>query len=211
MIAAPGLAHAARGRCVPCDAARGRCAPCDAAAGELDPCAPLRLADGRLLQVSPLHPGDADAEQAFVAALSRTSRYRRFHIGWPQLPARLLAQMVNVDQQRHVALAARSAQGLIVADARYVRDADDALPGGGAEFAVAVADDWQGQGLAGQLLGRLARHAVAQGVTWLHGSVLWDNRPMVQLVHRLGGTLHTQRDDPGVLQARFSAVALRPA
>jgi hypothetical protein len=63
-------------------------APCNAAAGELDPCAPLRLADGRRLQVSPLHRGDADAEQAFVAALSRTSRYRRFHIGWPQLPAR---------------------------------------------------------------------------------------------------------------------------
>lgn len=191
--------------------ARGRCAPCDATAGDHDPCAPLRLADGRALRVSPLHADDADAEQAFVAALSRTSRYRRFHIGWPQLPARLLAQMVDVDQVRHVALAARTAQGLIVADARYVRDADDAWPGAGAEFAIAVADDWQGQGLASQLLVRLARHAVAQGVAWLHGGVLWDNRPMVHLVQRLGGTLHAQHDDPGVLQARFSARALRAA
>jgi GNAT superfamily N-acetyltransferase len=80
--------------------------------------------------------------------------------------------------------------------------------GDGAEFALTVADDWQGLGLGRQLLVRLARHAQSQGLQQLHGSVLWDNRPMTGLVERLGGSLHTQHDDPGVLQARFRTAAL---
>lgn len=171
--------------------------------GLADPCAPLVLADGRRLQVLPLHRGDAAAEQAFVDGLSRQSRYRRFHAGLPALPAALLNRLVDVDQQAHVALAAWvPGQDRIVADARYVRDAD------GAEFALTVADDWQGLGLGRQLLVRLARHAQSQGLQQLHGSVLWDNRPMTGLVERLGGSLHTQHDDPGVLQARFRTAAL---
>jgi acetyltransferase len=172
--------------------------------GEDDPCAPLLLADGRQLQVRPLGPGDAAAEQAFVNGLSAQSRYRRFHAGIPELPPALLARMVDVDQTQHVALAAQvPGQDRIVADARYVRD--DA---GGAEFALTVADDWQGLGLGRQLLLRLARHARSQGVRQLRGDVLWDNGPMVGLVDRLGGRLHPLRGEPGVLQARFDTATL---
>ena len=154
----------------------------------------------------PLRPHDADAEQAFFSTLSRQSRYRRFHAGMPVLPPALLAQLVDVDQRQHVALAARPlGQPHIVADARYVRDADDPAR---AEFAIAVADDWQGLGLGRQLLLRLSRQARAQGVVHLRGDVLWDNRPMIGLVERLGGTLHQRADEPGVLLATFRAAAL---
>lgn len=174
--------------------------------GPADPCAALELADGRTLRVLPLHRGDAPAERVFVDGLSRQSRYRRFHAGLPALPAALLNRLVDVDQLAHVALAVwLPGQDLIVADARYVRD-DGASDE--AEFALTVADDWQGQGLGRQLLVRLARHAQSQGVQWLRGSVLWDNRPMIGLVEALGGTLHAQCDDPGVLQARFRTAAL---
>jgi acetyltransferase len=177
--------------------------------GPDDPCAALALADGRRLPVLPLHRGDAAAEQAFVDGLSRQSRYRRFHAGLPALPASLLNRLVDVDQQAHVALAAWAPrQDLIVADARYVRDGQRGAAGEGAEFALTVADDWQGLGLGRRLLVRLARHAQSQGLQHLHGSVLWDNRPMIGLVERLGGTLRTQRDDPGIVQAFFQTAAL---
>jgi GNAT superfamily N-acetyltransferase len=169
--------------------------------GAHDPCAPLRLDDGRSVRVQPLRRDDAAAEQAFFGALSRQSRYRRFHAGLPHLPLSLLAHMVDVDQVLHVALAARpEGEARIVADARYVVDADDAS---GADFAIAVADDWQGRGLARRLLARLARHAAGHGVTHLHGDVLWDNRPMIELVHWLGGSLRKRPDEAGVLQAVF--------
>lgn len=177
--------------------------PCSG--GLADPCGPLRMPDGRTIRVLPLGPDDAAAEQDFIDGLSPHSRYRRFHAGLPAVPPAVLRQLVEVDQQTHVALAARvGPRGPIVADARYVRHAD----GPCAEFALAVADDWQGRGLGRQLLLRLARHAHAQGIGLLQGGVLWDNRPMIGLVERLGGHLHQQRDDPGVLQARLRTALL---
>lgn len=179
--------------------ARGR--PCGG--GATDPCSVLRLADGSLREVAALTAAHAQAEQDFVRALSLQSRYRRFHVGLPQMPAPLLQRMVDVDQLRHVALAAwqDGVPRRIVADARYVRDAD----GDGADFALAVADDHQGLGLGRQLLQRLLRHAAAQGIGWLHGDVLADNGPMIGLVRRLGGTLHSRPDEAGVLWARLPA------
>lgn len=185
-------------------AAAWRGPPC--AGGDGDPCAALWLDDGRRLQVSPLRRHDAAAAQAFVAALSPQSRYRRFHVGLPQLPPAMLMGLVDVDQVRHVALAARAPHAdLIVADARYVRDDERQDT---AEFAVTVADHWQGLGLGRQLLTRLARHARSQGLRHLHGDVLRDNRPMLGLVERLGGRLAQRADEPGVLRACFVAGAL---
>lgn len=91
----------------------------------------------------------------------------------------------------------------LVAEARYVVDGER----GGAEFAVTVADAWQGCGLGRQLLQRLARHARSQGLRHLHGDVLAGNRPMRGLVERLGGTLQALADEPGVLRARFDVAA----
>lgn len=179
---------------------RGR--PCG---GVADPCGSIRLADGSRLEVGPLTTADAQAEQDFVRALSLQSRYRRFHVGLPQLPPTLLQRLVDVDQQRHVALAVWQAhpRQRIVADARYVRDAD----GPGADFALAVADDHQGQGLGRQLLQRLLSHAASRGIEVLHGDVLADNGPMIGLVRTFGGTLQAQADAAGVLYARLPALA----
>jgi RimJ/RimL family protein N-acetyltransferase len=179
------------------------CRPPGLATGD-DPCATLWLDDGRRLSVAPLQAHDAAATQAFIAALSPDSRYRRFHVGIPMLPPALLSRLVDIDQVRHVALAARvPGRPAIVAEARYVVD-EEAV---GAEFAVTVADAWQGSGLGRQLLQRLARHARAQGLRHLQGDVLADNRAMRGLVERLGGRLQARADEPGVLQARFDAAA----
>ena len=162
------------------------------------------LADGRSVLVRPLSPRDATAEQAFVAALSPMSRYRRFHFGLHELPPPLLRRLTEIDQRRHVALVALGLPAFdepaIVADARYVRcDDDDA-----AEFAVAVADDWQRLGLGREMLERLMRHAREHGVSRLCGDVLWDNRPMIAMVTALGGTLARKPGEAGVLRARFT-------
>lgn len=165
---------------------------------------PITLRDGRRVLVRPVLPQDAATEQAFVAGLSAASRYRRFHIGLQTLPQSLLQRLTQIDHRMHVALVAQPAaedsdsdsDPGIVADARYVRD--DA---GQAEFAVAVADAWQGQGLGRRLLQQLARHAARQGIHTLVGDVLSDNRPMVMLVDSLGGELQPRSDEPGLLLA----------
>ena len=161
----------------------------------------IALVDGRRVILCPVDPKDASAEQQFVTALSPSSRYRRFHFGMRNLPEQLVREMTEIDQRLHVALVARpeTADDTIVADARYVRSADSDE----AEFAVMVADAWQGAGLGRELLQRLGRHARASGLRRLYGDVLWGNEPMIGLVRSLGGGLARHPTDATLVRAEF--------
>jgi len=167
---------------------------------------PLTLADGRRVLVRPVLPQDSDGEQAFVKGLSPASRYRRFHVGMRELPLATLRQMTEIDHRSHVALVAHpeldiddEAGPVIVADARYVR-----LDGRRAEFAVAVDDRWQRQGLGSRLLRMLARHAAKNGLGTLYGDVLTDNVPMITMLQRWGCELLARDDEPGLLLAKIA-------
>ena len=129
----------------------------------------------------------------------------------PGVPGRELAalqQLTRIDQDRHVAWVAQPAvlpgtteePSPLVADARYVR-ADDPEE---AEFAVAVADAWQRQGLARSLLCLLARHAARRGIRRLAGDVLVENTPMLALLRSLGGELRWRAGEPGMVRAALA-------
>ena len=162
----------------------------------------IGLTDGRSVVLAPVRPQDSGAERAFVGALSPSSRYRRFHFGLRELSPEASRAMTEIDQHHHVAFVARPADAddaTIVADARYVRRADSA----DAEFAIAVADAWQGAGLGRALLARLAAHARAQGVRRLFGDVLWGNNAMIALLRQLGARLARHPGDATLVRAEF--------
>nr|WP_316644256.1 GNAT family N-acetyltransferase [uncultured Roseateles sp.] len=159
------------------------------------------------LHIAPLRPQDAEALQRFVRGLSAHARYMRFQYGLRELSPTLLSRLTQIDQQDHVALVAYVAPPVwgdqavprLVADARYVRVRDS----GDAEFALVVADDWQGQGLARELLGRLTANARRQGLKRLLGEVLWDNHAMLAMARRLGARLVVQAGHTSVVQVQF--------
>jgi acetyltransferase len=170
----------------------------------------MSLPGGRAVLLRPIEPPDAPGVQAFVGALSLASRHKRFHVGLRQLSPSMLHQMTVVDQRDHVALVAQvvteaehsePAPARLVADARYVR-----LTGqpGEAEFAIAVADEWQSLGLGRALIARLARHAKAQGLRALVGDVLPENRRMLVLMRGLGAEMRPHPDGPGLVQVALS-------
>lgn len=157
------------------------------------------LSRGPGVHIAPLRPQDADALQRFVRGLSAQSRYLRFQYGLRELGPALLSRLTQIDQREHVALAAWGGAQELVADARYVRLGDS----GDAEFALVVTDDWQGQGLARELLGRLMDHARGQGLKRLLGEVLWDNHAMLAMTRRLGGRLLVRAGHTSVVQVQF--------
>jgi nucleotide-binding universal stress UspA family protein len=67
--------------------------------------------------------------------------------------------------------------------ARYVRVGPDV-----AEPAITVADDWQGRGLGGRLLGALASRAREEGIRRFEAPVLASNTEAIRLLERLGRT-----------------------
>jgi GNAT superfamily N-acetyltransferase len=160
----------------------------------------LWLDDGRSVALRPVGPQDADAEQGFVRALSPSSRVLRFHFGMRELAPALLRAMTEVDPQRQVAVAARDTHdGRLVADARYVLEGD----AGEAEFAIAVADDWQGAGLGRGLLLWLLDDARRRGLAVLFGDVLHDNQRMIAMVRSHGGHFVRHPGDATLTRARF--------
>lgn len=167
------------------------------------------LADGRSVLVRPVLPQDGELQQRFVRELSPASRYRRFHTALSELPSATLAYLTRVDYASHLALLAETfdqdGHEIQVAEARYVRRADVGETQV-ADFAVAVADRWQGQGLGRHLMNALVSSARNSGVRRLEGSVLADNEPMCALMTGLGFRLRRDRDDARLLVASLELV-----
>lgn len=143
-----------------------------------------QLRDGSIVDVRPIAPSDKQQLGDAYAELSAASRYQRFLISpGSRLSAERLAYLTEVDHHDHEALVAlEHDSGRGVGVARFVRlaDRDEA-----AEVAVAVADDWQRQGLATLLLELLSDRARAEGITHFTALLLADNREALDLIERL--------------------------
>jgi RimJ/RimL family protein N-acetyltransferase len=136
-----------------------------------------------LVHVRPIDSRDRDAFSAWFGRLSDESRRRRFLGPKPRLSARELTYLTEVDHVSHTALVAVDRSGRLIGEARYATAApDDRI----ADFAVTIADDWQGRGVGTRLAARLIDAARANGMTRLTAMTLWDNGAAIALLHRLG-------------------------
>ena len=118
--------------------------------------ADIALRDGSTVHVRPVRSEDVDGLAAFLGGLSEEARTFRFFSAGADVrrAARLLADpsigggLVAVTRE----------DGTIVGHGQYVREAD-----GTAEVAFAIADAWQGQGIATLLLAQLAQLGPPRG------------------------------------------------
>lgn len=151
------------------------------------------------MTLRPLLREDRDIEHAFVSGLSPDTRSNRLLGGARAITREYIESLVTVDYARDMALAASTMLGggeTLIGVARYVSDPD----GQAAEFAIVVADAWQGRGIGRRLLGKLVEAARRRGVKHLYGDVLAVNRPMLELVRRLGFAL-SRHEDPTLTRA----------
>ena len=155
-----------------------------------------RLRDGREIVVRPIQPDDRGELAAGMRRLSPESRYRRFFTPTSELSESQLTYLTEVDHHDHEALVAvdpETEHGIGVA--RFIRSPEDRER---AEVAVAVADSWQGQGVATALLDRLAERARAEGVRRFSAEILAENRAMLELIEEVGPVTTKQRDHGSV-------------
>jgi len=169
------------------------------------------LHDGRSVLVRPVLPTDAAMHRAFVRSMSTSTRLYRFHGGVADLPDNVLRYLTEVDYVDHLALLGEVDDGhggRQVAEARWVRRVDEPDH---ADFAIAVADDYQLSGLGNRLLDLLQRSAAAKGIGRLCGHVLRDNRRMIGWLETRGWTTERDPDDPRVVcvERRLGVVAPR--
>lgn len=160
--------------------------------------------NGDTWMLRPIRPEDAELLQEFVRNLSDESRYMRFVSMLRELTPRMLARYTSIDYDRELALVATITtpdprhrgfpKESIIGFAHYLRNAD----GRGAEYALAISDDWQRHGLGTQLMQALIQAAQTQGLTYIDGYVLASNRPMLGLMDSLDFVNDPDPDDPGM-------------
>jgi RimJ/RimL family protein N-acetyltransferase len=162
----------------------------------------VELRDGRKVTLRGIREQDKAAVLAAFHRLSPDARYTRFMMSMRDPPAALLEAALHPVPGREFTVIAVSGQGAgesIVGSARYVGAAGSDT----CEFAVTLADDWHGAGLARRLLTLLIEAAKAQGFRCMEGFVLTLNTPMRRLAKRLGFVDKPSDDDATLREVRL--------
>lgn len=170
-------------------------------------CTTWTAACGTELNLRPVRPSDAALlGELFEDGLSRAARYSRFHGAMGRLSAARLAWMADADFIRHAAfIVTRFEDGLehAVAEGRWVCTA--VTPG--AEFALAVADAWQGQGLGKRLLAALVLAGRARGLSVLKGDVMPGNLAMQAVARSQHFGCAEHPEEAGLMRAALTLSA----
>ena len=166
--------------------------------------------DGREWTLRPIRPEDAEQMQEFIRSLSDESRYMRFVSMMKELTPKMLTRYTYVDYHRELALVATTMvpnpenrglpKEIIIGLAHYLRNSD----GVGAEYALVIGDDWQGRGLGRKLMSTLLEEAKNQGLDYIEGVVLTNNKPMLGLMTGLGLTNDPDPEDPAMRRVWMS-------
>lgn len=164
---------------------------------------PLTLRGGGEVMLRAIDEADApEIVQAFER-LTADSRYYRFMQHKRQLDPAALERGVNPRPGRDFAFVATipATDGIdIVGAAQYVRASGKRRKS--CEFAITVAEDWRGTGLASHLLASLVRRARRDGYRTMEGSVIADNAPMLALARKLGFSVHPVPEDATVVRVQ---------
>jgi len=165
--------------------------------------------DRRAVTIRPISPHDFELERRFIESLSPTTGYRRLFS--PRKPSDdEIRRFTNIDPAREFALIAITGDGdheRMVGVARWVKPSAEA---NAAEFALLIADDWQGKGLGTRILNSLLSEAKRRGLEQIRGETLSENQPMLALCRKLGISLAKQPGFAAVTQLRVELKNWRP-
>jgi len=155
---------------------------------------------GQSVTLRTLRREDVDIEAAFLSGLSPESRHNRLLGGMIKITREYVERLTTVDFSRDMALAAATMiddREVLIGVARYVLEHG----GRACEFALVVADAWQGRGIGRRMMEKLIGVARDRGLERIYGDVLSTNHPMLEFCRRLGFTMGRNPGDPTVTRA----------
>lgn len=149
--------------------------------------------NGQKVNLRPIRPEDEPMEMEMVNRLSKESLYFRFFGYVPRMTHELMTRFTQIDYDREMAVIAliekETGQQEMIGVVRIIAD-----PWGqSAEYAILIADEWQGQGLGGQMTDYIIHLAREMGLQHIYATVLASNQGMLALFERKGFTI--KRED----------------
>jgi len=140
----------------------------------------VNLSDGTPVTLRLVIPADKPLLEHGMDNFSPESRFHRFLSAKLKLTNADLRYLTEIDGVDHFAIGALNQTGEGIGVARFVHFGDDREV---VEPAIAVIDAYQNKGLGRILFRRLMAAARERGIKRFHGSMLSDNKPMMQLLH----------------------------
>ena len=145
----------------------------------------VKLKDGREVVLRPIRPEDEPLEAAMFDHFSDQTLYFRFFGYVPQVTHDFLTRFTQIDYDREmavIALTEEDGEKKMMGVARIIADAWQE----GAEFAVVVADPYQGLDLGNVLMDYVLEIARDRGVKKIYASVLAANKRMIHMFRNRG-------------------------
>jgi acetyltransferase len=161
------------------------------------------LEDGTPVLLRVMKPEDESLVAEFLNNCSEDTVYFRYFQHIKKWTHEMLIRFTQNDYDRELGLMAIGqppSPEVMLGVSRLVMAADRST----AEFAVIVADPWQGKGLGEKLIERVIEMARDNEVKMLWGEVLAANLPMLGLVKKLGFTIKAAEE--GIRHAEMSLV-----
>lgn len=147
---------------------------------------PIQLKDGQLVQLRPIHPADGESAYQFRTQLSDQSIRDRFLGYIPSISEKLIKRLTKIDYDKEMAILAEYVDGkqkIPIAVARIVGEIDNAEK---AEFALIIADKWQGKGLGTLMTNYMIDIAKDMNFKFLYALLFAHNTDMKAILQKRG-------------------------
>ena len=145
----------------------------------------IKLKNGSEAILRPIRPEDEPMESRMIESLSSETLYFRFFGYVPRVSHDFLTRFTHIDYDREMAIVAeieKDGQKEMIGVVRIIADAW----GESAEYAIVVADGWQGQDLGNNMMDYILEIARDKGISKVYASMLATNKRMIHMFEKRG-------------------------
>jgi acyl-CoA hydrolase/GNAT superfamily N-acetyltransferase len=160
------------------------------------------LDNGEIIRVRPVKPTDERMLQELYYSLDLEDRYLRFFMAVTKFPHKKIQPLVNIDYTTEMVLVgeySENSENKVIASALLKRTENPST----GEIAVVVHEDWRGKGVATFIMEHLVEIAKELSYDRLSGSVLLENKPMLEILTNTGYPLVVKNYQGGMAEFVF--------
>ncbi|MEN3930194.1 bifunctional acetate--CoA ligase family protein/GNAT family N-acetyltransferase [Microvirga sp. W0021] len=153
----------------------------------------ITVKDGRSFFIRPVRAEDEQLYIDFLKNVTQEDMRMRFFAPVRDFNHAFMAKLVQIDYSRAIAFTAiDQTTGQVAGVVRVHADAN--LHTG--EYAILLRSDMKGMGLGWSLMGQMIEWSRAEGLQFVEGQVLRENKAMLDMCRHMGFGISTDMDDP---------------
>ena len=168
----------------------------------------FEMKNGKEVILRPIRPEDEPLEGEMFTKLSKESQRFRFFSLIKDITHEMLIRYTQIDYDREIAIIVETeedGQKMMAGVVRLVADAYNET----AEYAILIADQWQGLGLGNKLTDYILDIARERKIKNVYAEILNDNKIMLEMADKRGFVLKERFEDSVVMELNL-VVANQP-